>query len=209
MNSSGSAGNGGQSATTGGSGASMGAAGGGTATVPRILFDESASPGSPPIATADSGGNIAFTPGDVYANRISSFCNGMVTPADSFWLYITEGKARSASPKLYVTFGSPTPPLDTPITLYVEAFSQQYAMVSLPGATPAWYAGQAASGKGIQFSYESGTPAQIDAGPFDSVVVTLLRMPAKDGDPLTIRLRIHFVDGKLLDQTFSALLTCS
>ncbi len=45
---------------------------------------------------------------------------------------------------------------------------------------------------------------EIDFGAFDSVMVTLLAIPAADGDPMSLRLRVHFVDGRVLDETFSA-----
>ena len=42
-------------------------------------------------------------------------------------------------------------------------------------------------------------------GAFDSAAVTVVALPAKDGyDPLTIRIQLHFVDGRVLDETFSA-----
>jgi hypothetical protein len=34
-------------------------------------------------------------------------------------------------------------------------------------------------------------------------------MPSADGQPLTMRIRIHFVDGKVLDYTFAPALTSS
>jgi hypothetical protein len=37
--------------------------------------------------------------------------------------------------------------------------------------------------------------------------VTILAIPTRDGDPLTVRYVIQFDDGKTLDETFSAPVT--
>jgi hypothetical protein len=78
------------------------------------------------------------------------------------------------------------------------------------GNGTSWSGAQDASGAGLDFQYSQGSKAaEIDSGPFDSVVVTLLAMPSKDGQPLTFRVRIHFVDGQTLDYTFAPALTSS
>ena len=57
----------------------------------------------------------------------------------------------------------------------------------------------------VDFNYDQcGDPNEIDPGAFDAVTITVVAMPAKDGDPLTIDLQVHFVDGKTLADTFSA-----
>ena len=63
------------------------------------------------------------------------------------------------------------------------------------------------NGSNVSFGYDQGSehgPAEIDTGAFDSAAVTVVALPAKDGDPLTIRMQAHFVDGRVLDETFSA-----
>ena len=44
---------------------------------------------------------------------------------------------------------------------------------------------------------------RIDTGAFDVVTITILAMPTADGQPLTVRIQMHFVDGKTLDETLS------
>jgi hypothetical protein len=55
------------------------------------------------------------------------------------------------------------------------------------------------------FDYWQGDhPAEIDTGAFDKVTLTLVAFPSADGDPLTVRVQVHFVDGRELDGTYSA-----
>jgi hypothetical protein len=57
----------------------------------------------------------------------------------------------------------------------------------------------------VDFSYDQcGDPNEIDPGAFDAVTITVVAMPANDGDQMSIDLQIHFVDGKILADTFSA-----
>jgi hypothetical protein len=179
--------------------------------VPRAVFDAGIFDSGSTTITADSGGTIAFTPSVVYATRFPSTCGVMNPPfkdGDLFDLDIIGSMATSPYPALDVSFSSPVPPLDTPIMLGVEPFSAQANGIMPANGPMTWYAGQNAIGSGINFSYSlDSDPTEIDPGAFDSVVFTLLKLPTKDGDPFTIRLRIHFVDGKVLDETFSAPLT--
>ena len=39
--------------------------------------------------------------------------------------------------------------------------------------------------------------------------ITILAMPTANGQPLTVRIQMHFVDGKSLDETFSNALASS
>jgi hypothetical protein len=50
-------------------------------------------------------------------------------------------------------------------------------------------------------------PCNFDQVAFDSVTLTFEAIPTEDGAPLTVRLQVHFTDGKVLDETFSADLT--
>jgi hypothetical protein len=43
----------------------------------------------------------------------------------------------------------------------------------------------------------------LDTGPFNQATVTIVAMPAQDGDALTIRVQLHFSDVHTLDQTYS------
>jgi hypothetical protein len=46
------------------------------------------------------------------------------------------------------------------------------------------------------------SPAALS--PLQQATVTMLRLPAKDGEPVTARVELHFADGGVLDATFSA-----
>ena len=99
---------------------------------------------------------------------------------------------------LSVTYNSPQPVgIQTALTV-----SPLVANGSQSGTTV--YPVQTAKSGSISLVYTQGTgTGAIDTGAFDSVGFTLLAMPAKDGDPLTVRLQIHFADGKVLDETYS------
>jgi hypothetical protein len=83
-------------------------------------------------------------------------------------------------------------------------FTSQGTGIGVGTGPTMWFPSQGAQGAGVNFTYMEGTnPGEIDTGAFDSVVLTVLAMPTATAQPLTIRLQIHFVDGKTLDETFS------
>jgi hypothetical protein len=146
-------------------------------------------------------------PTRIIAERFTSICGVMDPPfmnGDLYSLYITGNMAQSPYPGFTVDFSSPAV-IGIPIMPTVQPFSAQTSGIGQPDGGIMWYAGQTANGGGIDFRYSLGSdPSEIDTGAFDSVTVTILAMPSKDGDPLTIRILIHFVDGKVLDETFSS-----
>ncbi len=113
---------------------------------------------------------------------------GMVDPprmaGDVYSLEVT-GDTTAPFDTLWIRF-SDSPPVGQPLALTVEPFNS-------PDSS------QIADGL-VDFRCDRGN------APFDSVEVTIVEMPAKDGDPLTIRVQVHFVDGRVLDETFSAAL---
>ncbi len=103
--------------------------------------------------------------------------------------------------------------LGEPIALAVQAYPGPgpVSFIGPDGGTrtyeyqEAFDAGADASDPEIDFAYYQGDdPAEIDTGAFDSVTVTFLAVPSADGDPLTARVHVHFVDGKVIDATYSA-----
>jgi hypothetical protein len=158
-----------------------------------------AAPGEPPEVTLNDGGTIAFTPTHVDVARSPAVCGIMNAPfmdGDRYSMDIV-GSMAQAPFELTIRFPSPVM-VGTPLTPAVQPFSTTAAESSQ------WYAVQTAQGSDINFSYSQGSEATaIDTGAFDSVTITILAMPTKDGNPLTIRLRIHFVDGRVLDATYS------
>jgi hypothetical protein len=139
---------------------------------------------------------IAFTPSEVDASRTPTSC-GVANPpfmsGDSFGMSIIGSKATAPYNGLSIGFRSPVE-IGVPLMLAVGSFNGP------PGSGNS----QDASGSGIYFQYRQGSDArEIDTGAFDSVTVTVVVMPEKDGDPLSIHVRIDFVDGRVLDKTFS------
>ena len=174
------------------------------------IGDDAASPPSSfaPPSTPNAGNTIALTPTKVAAERYAGGC-GIVHPpfidGDVYSMDIISSMAHAPSDGLSVSFMSPVP-VGTPLALAVQPFSTMETTVESPDGGALSYAGQDALGSGdIDVNYSQGSgPTHIDPNAFDSVVMTILAMPAQDGDPLTIRLQIHFVDGQILDDTFSS-----
>ena len=169
-----------------------------------------------PIDTVDwdSGTAIDFVPSAVYGTRIAALC-GVANPpfmnGDLFSLDIV-GTATTEGPEnsLNLTFNSPAPPIGAPMTLSVLPFVPQAISVTVPASGPTtYYSFQRATGSDrLNFVYTQGTnPSEIDTGAFDALILTLVQLPTKDGDPFAARLQIHFVDGRELDDTYSSALT--
>ena len=162
----------------------------------------------------DSGTPIDFVPSAVYATRIPAVC-GVANPpfmdGDLFSLDIV-GAATTGGPdnSLSLTFNSPAPPVGAPMALSVLSFMPQGISVTVPASGPTrYYSFQRATGTDrLNFVYEQGTdPSEIDTGAFDALIFTLVQLPTTDGDPLAVRVQIHFVDGRDLDHTYSSPLT--
>jgi hypothetical protein len=157
-----------------------------------------------PLSSANPGSTIAFQPTRVSASRYPQECGPTEPPwmpGDLFDVDVIGAMAAVPYTGLTLSFTSPSPaPVGVPLPLSAQPFAAEGTEVS-----GTWYPGQTAQGEGVDFAYSQGTDAtEIDAGPFDSVTFTLVAMPSKDGDPLTVRLRMHFADGQILDETFSA-----
>jgi hypothetical protein len=152
-----------------------------------------------PSAT-DPGDTVGFVPFAVWVVGARWF-DGSETPprymsGDTFQMAIEGNMSQWPAEELNIVFDTPIA-VGEPFTLAVQAL-----MVSDASATPPV---QSARGSGIDFGFSHATGAsEIDDGAFDSVTVTLLAIPAADGDLMTLRLRIHFADGRVLDETFSA-----
>jgi hypothetical protein len=57
----------------------------------------------------------------------------------------------------------------------------------------------------VRFSFERGSDqTTVDRNAFTKATITVLAFPAKDGEPLTVRVQLSFSDNQILDQTFSA-----
>lgn len=160
-------------------------------------------------ATINTGSTIDFVPRAVYANRYPNAC-GVANPpfgnGDLFTLQIVGAIAAGPSNSLEIDVDPPHPAVGAPLALAVMDFTPQGTGVTDPGTgTTTWYAFQYATAGSVRFLDSQGVnPSEIDPGAFDAATVTILRMPAANGDPFTVRLQVHFADGNLLDETFSA-----
>jgi hypothetical protein len=144
--------------------------------------------------TQNPGGTIVFEPTLVQVTRYPNVCGVMNPPfenGDSYWLEIADQTGQTPYAELDLNFISPAPAIGTPLVLGVNPF--------MPPAA------QDAQAGGVTFQYSPGTNAgEIDAGAFDAATVTFLAMPTVDGQPLTVRIQVRFVDGRTLDETFSS-----
>lgn len=50
------------------------------------------------------------------------------------------------------------------------------------------------------------TPSAPDPNPFDEATLTVVSLPQKEGDAFSVRIELHFTDGKALGQTFTSVL---
>jgi hypothetical protein len=105
---------------------------------------------------------------------------------------------------LSFTYASPISPCRS-IALTVQPYSMMAYGIETPNGATTWYGGQTAASGNSDFEFwQSADPTEIDVGGFDSATVTALQLPAQDGDPLTMRFQVRFVDGRVLDETFSS-----
>ncbi len=161
---------------------------------------------SPPPSVPNEGDTIAFAPTKVDVERFPAGC-GVPNPpfmnGDLFSMDIIGNMAAAPYDALEISFPTPAT-VSVPVMPAVQPFTQDGTGIGLADGGTQWHAAQNAQGSGINFNYAQGSdPSEIDTGAFDAVTITILAMPTKDGDPLTIRLQIHFVDGRVLDETFS------
>jgi hypothetical protein len=167
--------------------------------------DGSQGGGSAPLVTMNPDGTIPLAPTAVETNRYPVGC-GVADPpymnGDLFSVGIVPNGPATPYGLLSITFNSPVA-VGTPLALTVQPFVMDG---SQSGTTT--YPDQTAQADNVRFVYSQGTGSSaIDTGAFDTVTFTLLAMPAQDGDPLTVRLQVHFVDGKVLDETYSGPVT--
>jgi hypothetical protein len=153
------------------------------------------------------GNTVTVSSPEVSATRFPSTC-GVTDPpftsTDDFSLEILLGP-RTETPynELSVEYEAGVV-VGKPIALTVAPFQAHGSEV---GDGP-WYAAQNAQSGQVSFGYQQGAdPSNFDQVAFDSVTLTFEAIPTEDGAPLTVRLQVHFTDGKVLDETFSADLT--
>jgi hypothetical protein len=150
---------------------------------------------------------IGFTPSGVIATRYPGECGVANPPFQSGDLYSLDViGSKNGSPYDSLTV-SVTSPVLTGRALALTVVPYQpdggCALAEDPGIS--CYGGQSAASGTTTFSYGQGwDPSAIDTGAFDSATITIAAMPTQDGQPLTVRIQLHFVDGRVLDETFSA-----
>jgi hypothetical protein len=171
---------------------------------------------SPPLWTPNTEETIVFEPTLVDATRFPTVCGIMNPPfmnGDLYSLDIVDQRGATPYAALTLSFSSPAPAVGTPLMLTVQPFTPQADGIGQLDGSTMWYAAQNAQGSqgsGINFQYSQGAhPSEIDTGAFDAVTITILAMPTANGQPLTVRIQMHFVDGKSLDETFSNALASS
>ncbi len=160
-------------------------------------------PAAPPApVTPNAGNTIPLYPSKIIADHSPAQCGTAEMPYTAGDLYMLEligDMTRAPFNGLTVNFTGPVP-IGQPLTLTVKP------LTVVPEVSAQSHVVQSAdNGRNVSFIYDQGSdPAEIDTGAFDSSAVTVVALPAKDGDPLTIRIQAHFVDGRVLDETFSA-----
>jgi hypothetical protein len=163
---------------------------------------------TPPPSTVASDDTVGFTPTSVTATRHADACDDPDPPfedGDIFSLEAIGSKAKSPYDALTANITSPSPAIvGEPLSLTVNSYMPG-ALCSEPvGGPETCYGGQVASYGTLALGYSQGwDPSEIDTGAFDVATITVVNMPTEDGEPLTVRIQLHFVDGRVLDETFS------
>jgi hypothetical protein len=148
---------------------------------------------------------IDFEPSSVHALRTPATCgnNPSFSSSDTFALDLT-GETDVAPP--YTTLS-----LDVPASVVVNQAIPLVVSQDSMGDTAT-----ASSNDGsVTFTFGVGSNAlELDSAPLDSVVVTIVSLPAADGQSFSAELRLTFEDGRVLDQVYSAplqsvIVTCS
>jgi hypothetical protein len=153
----------------------------------------------------EAGERIAFRPKWVETTRIDPFCEELpFLTADSFQMTLGDSDDGLRHCVLSIEFGRAVPVGDP---IHLEVRSPSRAVLGLPNDGSTSLAIQRAHMRDIEFTFLHGMDAS-DPGDFDAVSITFLAIPARDGDPLTLRLRIHFTAGQTVDETFASPLAC-
>jgi hypothetical protein len=162
------------------------------------------SPSAPYVV--NPGADRSMTPSSIDAERAASICGVMDPPFtddDLFSLFVV-GENTPTPPYGGIFFESSRKVMvGEPIVLSLTAY--QTNPPTGPGeASPAQQSASVPAGSALQFTFEWGSNRnEVDPNPLDAATVTVLALPAKDGDPLTVRFQLHFTDNRKLDETFS------
>jgi hypothetical protein len=163
----------------------------------------------PKPSTLGPDDTVGFTPSSVTALRFASAC-GVASPpfqnGDIFSLSVLGSKAKTPYDALTVDITSPSPAVvGQRLSLTVNPYNPNGLCGGPFGGPMTCYGGQNANAGTLTFAYSQGAnPSEIDTGAFDVATITVVNMPTKDGEPLTVRIQLHFVDGRVMDETFSA-----
>jgi hypothetical protein len=169
-----------------------------------VACSGSAAP-QPPVVVND-GSTLTFTPTELLVNRYPTVC-GVANPPYGAGDLFSMGA-------IGVGAGDPSagPLTAIDLSFHTPLAPQFTSALVLSAATPEQAAGgpyrsqSATTGdSSLTFSFQWGTnAAEIDPNTLRLVDVTILAIPGRDGDPLTVRFVLQFADGKTLDETFSA-----
>jgi hypothetical protein len=143
---------------------------------------------------------VSFSPSSSAAVRTPSTCgvtDPAFSPGDTFSLQLL-GATDIAPPYTFIQ-------LDLAATVSVGESTPLMVAVNAIGSTKVNTTTARSSDGSIQFSLATGSdPAELDASPLSSVVVTVTSLPSADGEPLGAELHLGFEDGRVLDQVYSA-----
>ncbi len=201
----------------------VGCGGGTSAGTTSGLPGQPGQPGQPGEPVVDNGGDAHFDISEVNADRYSATCGVQdppFAPTDDMTLRAIGTKGKVPLALLTVRLLGSTA-VGAPLTLTpdpwmsgetVIGMSQQPGgpVITQTGARDETARDTNSAGSGVQLDLSRGSDATyVDATAFTAVVVTIVALPAKTGDPLTVRVQLTFSDGKKLDQTFSAPMSLS
>jgi hypothetical protein len=153
---------------------------------------------APSPVVDNNGGTVRFDATEVTAQRTPPACSGQTpapSPNDGYRLSIVD-KDTPATPWPSMEVGlRPSVVVGQAYDLAIDP-SQPLHPNDLNAHTPDFTVG-------LSFARGSNQ-ATLDPNAFTKATITIVAFPAKDGEPLTVRVQLSFSDTQTLDQTFSA-----
>jgi hypothetical protein len=148
----------------------------------------------------DNGGAAQFAVSQAYLTRDGAWCGNPppFASSDVFELRLYGPRGEDPAPTMDIVAYA-TAPVGTPQALTLVPWKP--AAPPPPGGNDVNT--EDAYSPVLGFSLGRGlTPALPDPQPYDHATLTVLSLPAKEGDRLEVRVALHFTDGVVLDQTF-------
>jgi hypothetical protein len=166
---------------------------------------------SPPAPVQTGGGDLHIDVTSVYVSRNASACgttNPPFRPTDSLFMDVIGPDTQAPYPGVSLSIRQLTVAVGVPIDLELDAWAPYMGPVMVTNGNSTYVNTNDETGHSgddlIELDFDRGADrTYLDAVAFDHATVTVVSMPAHDGDALTVRVQLHVTDGHTLDETYS------